>query len=144
MREVSEDFMECWNLLEERKKGKGYPKGCQNKFLFRYDLLYSYEKYLPYLIERLGDQLFIGFYEEYKNNPELFFDKLFHFLEVDNIKINNKKINESLVVKDSILLSTIENILKYTLPIRKKIGLTGLKNIKRKFLEFYKQDKMNV
>ena len=41
LREVSTNFYECWSLLKLRKKGLGFPKGCKNKFLFRYDLLYS-------------------------------------------------------------------------------------------------------
>jgi hypothetical protein len=110
MREVSEDFNECWNLLEKRKEGQGYPKGCRNKFLFRYDLLYSYENYLPYLREKLKNKLFIGFYEDYKNKPDKFFEKLFSFLEIEPIKIENKKINESLVIKDSFLLNILEYI----------------------------------
>jgi hypothetical protein len=141
MREVSEDFNECWNLLEKRKEGKGYPKGCRNKFLFRYDLLYSYENYLPYLKEKLQDKLFIGFYEDYKNKPDEFFKKLFLFLDIEPIKIENKKINESLVVKNSMILNIIEVILKYTFGIRKLLGLTGLKNLKKKLLSLYQMDK---
>jgi len=141
MREVSEDFNECWNLLEKRKEGKGYPKGCRNKFLFRYDLLYSYENYLPCLREKLQDKLFIGFYEDYKNKPDEFFEKLFLFLDIEPIKIDNKKINESLVVKNSMILNMIEIILKYTLGIRKLLGLTGLKNLKKKLLSLYQIDK---
>jgi len=143
MRELSDDFNECWDLLEDRKKGLGYPKGCKNKFLFRYDLLYSYEKYLPYLIDKLGDRLFIGFYDEYKNKPDEFFTKLFDFLELEQIKIESKKINESLVIKKSLFLNIIEYILKHSLFIRKKLGLTGFKNIKKRLLNLYKIDKKN-
>jgi len=141
MREVSEDFNECWNLLEKRKEGQGYPKGCRNKFLFRYDLLYSYENYLPYLREKLKNKLFIGFYEDYKNKPDKFFEKLFSFLEIEPIKIENKKINESLVIKDSFLLNILEYIIKSTLSIRKLLGLTGLKDLKKRLLSFYKVEK---
>ena len=55
MREVSEDFYSCWHELTKRRKGYGFPKGCRNKILFRYDLLYSYERYLPFL-DRLISQ----------------------------------------------------------------------------------------
>jgi len=146
MREVSDDFMECWNLLEKRKKGEGYPKGCRNKFLFRYDLLYSYEKYLPYLQKKLGDKLFIGFYDEYKEKPDQFFEKLFDFLEIEKIQIKSKKINESLVVQDSMVLDILESFQTYTLPLRKKIGLSGLKSLKTKVLKLYqkKNGKVNV
>ena len=144
MREVSEDFNECWNLLEERKKGLGYPKGCRNKFLFRYDLLYSYQNYLPYLRERLGDNLFIGFYDEYKNDPDTFFKNLFEFLEVEQIKVESKKINESLVVKKSFLLTTFELFLKYSLGLRKKLGLVGFSNMKKRLLSLYRIDKKDT
>ena len=144
MRELSDDFNECWNLLEKRKRDQGYPKGCRNKFLFRYDLLYSYENYLPYLRERLGNKLFIGFYEDYKEKPEDFFEKLFVFLGIEKIEVENKKMNNSLILKESIVLNTLELLQKYTLPLRKKIGLSGLKGLKTKVLEFYKQDKKRV
>ena len=48
MREESNIFSDCWEKIDARKNGQGYPEGCRNKFLFRYDLLYSYEKYIPF------------------------------------------------------------------------------------------------
>jgi len=139
MREVCGDFNRCWDLLEKRKKGKGYPKGCRNKFLFRYDLLYAYELYLPYLQERLGNNLFIGFYDEYKNDSEDLFQKLFDFLEIHNIKIENKKINKSAIIKKSIYLDMLHVIAKRTLSVRKKLGLLGIINIQKNIVSKYKQ-----
>jgi len=138
-REVYEDFNKCWNLLEDREKGNGYPKGCRNKFLFRYDLLYSYENYIPKLKERLGDNLFIGFYDEYKNNSDLFFKKLFKFLEIENIQIENKRINKSAIVKKSILLDFLHFMAKKTMPIRKKLGLLGILDIQKNIVSMYKE-----
>jgi len=139
MREVCDDFNKCWNLLEDRKEGKGYPKGCRNKFLFRYDLLYSYQNYLPYLKERLGDNLFIGFYDEYKDTPDMFFDKLFSFLELDAIKIESKKINKSAIVKKTLFLNILNKIAKNTIDIRKKLGLLGLVNIQKNIVSKYRK-----
>lgn len=45
MRELSENFIECWKMKEDRKAGQNFPVGCRNKILFRYDALYSYELY---------------------------------------------------------------------------------------------------
>ncbi len=139
MREVCEDFNNCWDLLEDRKKDQGYPKNCKNKFLFRYDLLYSYQNYLPYLQEKLGSNLFIGFYDEYKNNSENFFKKLFDFLKIKNIKIENKQLNKSAIVKKSIFLDILHFIAKNTLTIRKKLGLLGIVKMQKNIVSKYKQ-----
>ncbi len=139
MREVCEDFNTCWDLLEERKKGKKYPKGCRNKFLFRYDLLYSYQNYLPYLQERLGENILIGSYDDYSNNSEQFFQKIFTFLVIENINIENKEINKSTIVKKSLLLNILNMIAKKTVGIRKKLGLLGVVNMQEKIVPKYKQ-----
>ena len=139
MREISEDFNECWELLEDRKKGQSYPQGCKNKFLFRYDLLYSYQDYVPYLQKRLAKNLFIGFYDEYKNNPEQFFQKLFHFLEIENMEIENKNVNKSMILRKSFLLNLLNRFAKNTVQIRKKLGLLGILNIQKNLISKYKQ-----
>jgi len=128
MREVSENFMECWDTLGERKKGKGYPRGCRNQFLFRYDLLFSYELYLPYIIEKIKrENLFIGFYDDFVKRPEEFYNRLFHFLNVGTVAIQNKQINKSTIVKKSKLLEYMILLSNATFTIRNKIGLTGEK-----------------
>jgi len=136
MREISDNFMECWNRLEDRKIGKGYPKGCRNKFLFRYDLLYSYELYLPYIIKTIKkENLFIGFYDDFIKEPGKFYSNIFHFLNIEDISIENKKINKSSIVKKSIFLETIDAISKKSFFIRDKFGLTGGKiNEMKKFI----------
>lgn len=136
MREISASFMECWDKLKDRKNGIGYPKDCRNKFLFRYDLLYSYELYVPFLIDRIKkENLFIGFYDDFIKTPELFYSNLFDFLEIDKITIDNKKLNKSSILKKSKLLEYFILLSNNTLAIRKKIGLTGGKvNLIKKFI----------
>lgn len=136
MREISEDFMECWDKLEDRRVGSGYSKGCRNKFLFRYDLLYSYELYLPYIIKTIKkENLFIGFYDDFIEEPKQFYSQVFKFLNIENISIENKKINKPKIVKKSKLLEYLILLSNSTLAIRKKIGLTGNKvNVVKKFI----------
>ncbi len=136
MREVSENFMECWNKLKERKNDKGYPVGCRNKFLFRYDLLYSYEKYLPYIIKKIKkENLFIGFYDDFISKPKIFYKNLFEFLELKDINIDNKKINKPNIIRKSKLLEYIEFLSMKTFNLRSKLGLSGGKmNLVKKFI----------
>lgn len=129
MREISDDFMICWEQLKYRKFGEGYPKNCRNKFLFRYDLLYSYQLYLPYIIKKVGlENLFIGFYDDFIKKPDEFYCNFFNFLGLECINVENKRINESKILKKSKVLEYIEYISKKTLFLRKKVGLVG-KNI---------------
>ncbi len=140
MREISDDFMQCWNKLEDRKEDKGFPKGCRNKFLFRYDLLYSYERYLPFIIDSIkNENLFIGFYDDYKNKPEEFYSKLFVFLGIKNYSIKNKTLNQPVTIKKSFLLEIIEVFAQKSLVIREKIGLKGgkLSAVKNFIFSFY-------
>jgi len=136
MREVSDDFMECWKKLEDRKRNNGYPKNCRNKFLFRYDLLYSYEKYLPFLIHRIEkNNLFVGFYDDFIKTPELFYGSIFNFLNIDNMQIDNKKLNNSSIIKKSKFLEFIDFLSRKSFLIRDKFGLTGGKiNLIKKFI----------
>ncbi|AYJ78401.1 sulfotransferase domain-containing protein [Aliarcobacter cryaerophilus] len=141
MRELSLDFLECWNMIEKRKQNECFPKKCRNKFLFRYDLLYSYEKYIPMLKRNIKEEnLFIGFYSDYKNNPNLFYKKIFDFLQIENYFIDNKHLNDSLIVKDSKNLTFLNYIINKTIPIRKYLGLSGnkyLSNIRKKIFKLY-------
>lgn len=96
LREVSDDFYICWDYLKIRKLGSGYPLNCKNKFLFRYDLLYRYELYLPQ-IQRLVSRenlLFID-YNNIKNNITKVHQEIFSFLKISNynlpLKVLNKK-----------------------------------------------------
>ena len=140
MREISDNFMECWEKLEERKEGKGFPKGCRNKFLFRYDLLYSYELYLPYIIKTIKkENLFIGFYDEFIGEPDELYSKIFKFLNLENIDINNKQINKPKIIKKSKFLEYIELLSTKSFTMRSKLGLNGKKiTLLKKFIfSFY-------
>ncbi len=140
MREVSENFMECWDKLESRKDGKGFPKGCRNKFLFRYDLLYSYELYLPYIIKTIKkENLFIGFYDDFIDKPNKFYSNIFKFLEIDKIDINNDKINKPKIMKKSKFLEHIELLSAKSFKIRNKLGMSGKKinSLKQFIFNFY-------
>ncbi|MGE4511692.1 MAG: sulfotransferase, partial [Sulfurimonadaceae bacterium] len=143
MRELSEDFLECWSMLDERKKGNKFPSSCRNKFLFRYDLLYSYERYIPYLISTIKpENLFIGFYEEYKNDANDFFKAIFQFLDIKYIELENKIHNESYMIKKSYFIMYLQFISKFTFSLRKKLGLTGnkLSGLKNFIYSFYKTE----
>ena len=103
MREVSSNFMDCWNLLDERKGGRGYPRNCRNKFLFRYDLLFSYEKYLPFIISTIpANNLLVVDYSLFKNRPDDFYKKILIYLDVNTTKIENNILNESVVVQNKL------------------------------------------
>ncbi len=141
MRELSEDFLECWNMLDERKEGNKFPSNCRNKFLFRYDLLYSYERYIPYLISTIKpENLFIGFYDEYKNDSNAFFKTIFQFLDIEVVKLENKVHNESYIIKKSYFIMYLQYVSKLTFSARQKLGLTGnrLNRLRNFIYSFYK------
>lgn len=127
MREISEDFCECWGYLKYRRDGRGYPKKCRNKILFRYDLLYSYEKYIPTIINQIGrSNIFIGKYENFKEQPNTFYQKIAHFLELDEkFLFKNEVVNKSYILKDNYLNSIILRFSSASSRIRRKIGLSG-------------------
>jgi hypothetical protein len=149
MRELSENFIKCWRMIKFRKKKMLFPVNCRNKILFRYDLLYSYEKYIPYIISKIKKKnLFIVFYDDYVFSNQLFYNQLFKFLKIKNIKINNYFINISHPIKNS---SIIHYFIKYFVckssDLRKKIGLRSdkLLFIYKYILKFYKLNyKKNV
>ena len=80
LRELDDDFYRCFDLITERKKGKGFPAACRNRILFRYDLLYSYELWLPGLTALLGDRLLVLRYEDYARDPAAVHHSVFAFL----------------------------------------------------------------
>lgn len=80
LRELDDDFYRCFDLIPERKKGKGFPPACRNRILFRYDLLYSYELWLPGLTALLGERLLVLRYEDYAREPKAVHHSVFAFL----------------------------------------------------------------
>lgn len=131
MREVSDDFEVCWALRHDRKVGKGYPTGCRNKFLFRYDLLYAYQRYLPDLFELIeSDNLFIGNYKKMVESPDSFYDDILKFLSVKSLPINNNKENPSFAIAPSITLRFMEFALKKSKRARDAVGFKSPAAIK--------------
>jgi hypothetical protein len=126
MREVSEDFCECWHVLQDRIRGHGYPAGCRNKFLFRYDLMYSYQLYVDMLLDTLGQEniLFLN-YDDFKVNYKYTYSKIFDFLKLDGFSIVNEKVNESSVLKSSHFNRFLVKGANFSRPIRDFIGLKG-------------------
>lgn len=133
MRELSENFMECWNLLPQRQNGKGYPKGCRNKFIFRYDLLYSYEKYIPYIKQKIAtNNLLILFYDDLKGNYSNFYKEIFDFLGLPYNSISNKVVNESIVISNNGLIRLVFSISRSSYRLIKKIDKNGV--LKERFI----------
>ncbi|WP_415886962.1 sulfotransferase family protein [Neptuniibacter sp. QD37_6] len=132
MREISTSFMECWNLLGDRSEGRGYPKGCRNKFIFRYDLLYSYEKYIPYIRRRIErDKLLILFYDDLKRDSSGFYKELFCFLDIPVKEVPNRIVNKSDVVSDGVLMRWLVFFSRYIYKFIKLFDREGL--LKKRF-----------
>jgi len=140
MREVSEDFVECWNLLPERREGRGFPKGCRNRILFMYDKLYSYERFLPAIINLIGkDNISISSYESFKNDPYCFYSSLFRFLDVEpEFRPKNRIVNDSFQVHPNLFermcASFLFKIARKTHSFRETLGLTGKGEVIKKII----------
>jgi hypothetical protein len=128
MREVSHDFPACWRMLAHRRNGKGYPVGCKTKFIFRYDLLYSYEKYLPSLERIIPDgQLLIVRYDLLKDYPQAFYSSLLDFLGLDsNFQLASKIVNPSNIVENGVMGRFLLAASNLTRPLRAWLGLAGI------------------
>lgn len=129
MREISEDFCTCWQTLQARKEGNGYPDGCRNKFLFRYDLLYSYDLYVDFILDFLGrDRVLFLNYDDLKVNYKYIYSKIFEFLDVGYVDVVNKSLNKSEIVKSSFVNRFLTGGADLSRPFRNFIGLKG-KNV---------------
>jgi len=125
MREVSESFDECWQLMKARQDNCNFPKGCRNKILFRYDLLYSYERYIPFIVDLVQRKnLYIGSYAKLKNSPNEFYSEVTEFLGL-KMEINNKIDNVSYQVKSTPMIKRMGELASRTQYLRKKLGLYG-------------------
>lgn len=140
MREISTDFDVCWNSLTERAKGNKYPKGCRNKFLFRYDLLYSYNLYLPY-IEKLiqRENLIVIDYSVYRSLTKLVHQEILNFLDLNKVDLPISNANTSYAVDRNIVSSAIDFAARSSFHFRSKLGLTGdnltfLRNLQNFFI----------
>lgn len=126
MREISTDFDVCWKSLPERRGGNKYPHGCRNRFLFRYDLLYSYELYLPF-IRRLikKENIIIIDYSAYRRSTRLVHQAILDFLDLEEADLPLDNINSSFVVDRNVLSIGVEFVARSSLRFRRKFGLTG-------------------
>lgn len=131
MREVSDNFEDCWNLLSERRAGRGFPKDCQNRNLFRYDFLYHYEWHLPKLINHIHpDRLLILHHDKIQSDQEAVLSMLAGFL---NLEFDaTKKIasaNRSYVIENTWLNLVRERLLikaaRSTQYLRKSVPVLG-------------------
>ena len=126
MRELSEDFESCWNMLDQRREGAGFPPGCRNKFLFRYDLLYSYNKYLPFIRDLINQNniLYIN-YDDFKKDPHLIYSKIFEFLNVTPVETKTNVVNPSNVViinRKNLVIHGVRSVLSQC---SRGLGLSG-------------------
>jgi len=142
MREISDDFPVCWGSLVKRKEGLAFPKDCKSKFIFRYDLLYAYEKYLPQLIEIIPEgQLLILRYESLVDTPASFYKDIYNFLALpQSVSIVNDSVNPSQPLRKNFYWSGITFLANITRPIRKRLGITGLINIRK----LVRNDKLDI
>lgn len=126
--EISEDFYECWDMINERKKGFKYPKNCRHKLLFRYDLLYSYNRYLPFVKKNINPKNIIYInYNTYKNEPKKVHKYIFDFLNIPHVDLKLLNMNKSIISKKNFINRFIDTIVFRSSNFRKKLNLTGNK-----------------
>lgn len=122
LREVDDDFYNCFEKLEERNKGLGFPQKCRNRILFRYDVLYKYECVLPAVKTLLNDQLLILRYEDYLACPDKTHKRIFEFLGLDpGFRVERQKLNASVVVRKTKLSIAIYNIASWLRSYRENL-----------------------
>lgn len=131
LREVSEDFCDCWTLLKQRRNGEGFPPGCRNTVLFRYDFLYHYEWHLPAVREAIGDNpLLIVDYRDLIERPDETNATIASFLGVDRDGFRGiRKVNESFR-RDStsagrLISKVVRQLARKSHVFRARLGLVG-------------------
>lgn len=133
MREVSDDFMTCWNLLKARSKGESFPVGCRNRIFFQYDVLYHYERHIPKVVAAVGENPFLILnYQELRSSPEIFFQKFAYFLELDPREFSApQEVNVSTYVDNTLRNRMRQNLFRLlarnTQSLRRALGLVGYK-----------------
>jgi hypothetical protein len=104
LREHSYDFCECWATLPQRAKGKAFPPGCRNRMLFRYDLLYGYERYLDTIYQLISpEKLLIIDYARFHAEPATVHRAILNFLQVTLQKLPISAVNASYTVNPNAL-----------------------------------------
>lgn len=128
MREVSEDFCKCWGNLGARARGAGFPRGCKTTILFRYDVLYHYEKVVPNIVEAVGKKnLLVLRYEDYREAPKEFYDYMLRWLELEAVDTVDpmKIVNPSVALAMGPWNRFLETAVTSTRWIRGVFGLSG-------------------
>ena len=126
LREIDYDFYKCWEILEKRKKGFGYPENCRSKLLFRYDLLYSYDKYTHYINKLIKphNRIYINF-NTLTSNPNIVIENLLNFLNIDKVNLPIIKQNSGTIISNNFFITIFEYFLVKTVNIRHKYYLSG-------------------
>ncbi len=127
MREISTDLAKCWRAIPERRLGKKYPDRCRNKFLFRYDELFSYEKYLPPIIDLIGqDNILILNYSRLSEDPEALSIEISNFLKLSSVvHLTRERVNSAYTVSANWLAKLSLRLGRQSSKLRKVIGLSG-------------------
>ena len=124
MRELSEDLESSWRALELRRSGEGYPYGCRNRFIFRYDLLFRYELYILALDEMIPPEniIFINF-EVYRSDPIKVHQEIIRWLGLQPHNLSHLRLNEGYTVSSNVITRSLHRCVRYTSPIRKFLHL---------------------
>jgi len=127
MREISEDFGICWRSLQQRKYGKGFPEKCRNRFLFRYDQLFSYEKYIPQILELVKpESIRIFLYEDLQRQPLQVCRRLTNYLGLRTpLKWNDTIFNAASVVSNNWFSRLVLRAAGRTSAFRRRMGFSG-------------------
>lgn len=125
LREVSTDFCTCWDLLSERAAGRAFPPGCRSRIVFRYDLLYSYERYLEMIAEVVPTgRLLVIDYERFRDAPRTVHRSVFRFLDLEPVELPLIRTNPSYTVDPNRLQTILGHVLRATATQRRTLGLT--------------------
>jgi hypothetical protein len=147
MREVSDSFMECWALVEKRRKGKGFPEDCKNQNLFRYDFLFNYSPHIDALQSTIPqNQLLFIDYNVFRENSKHVYKKVFEFLGLRTIDVKLEIINPSFTVKQTLRNKSINFLRKslVKLPFRPKNLVEFTKKLIDLFIEKENASKLDT
>ncbi len=124
------------NFFYQQRSGSIAPGLTYTKALEKHPDLTAqdvFSRQLSLCHELFGDRLFIGFYDDLKQNPESFFASLFEFLGVSpNFKPDNLEEKVNSVV--SLKYKKLSRLFRFSADLLRSLGLTrlldGLKNSK--------------
>jgi hypothetical protein len=92
--------------------------------LFRYDLLYGYNRYLPDVYKLIpAENLLVVDYTIYRSEPARVHAALLRFLGLDVIPLPQHAINPSFAVRPNAIHRLVARLLRRCIGIRRKLGL---------------------